>query len=69
MQVKVRHVDNGIFMIVLECRDEEVYDGCRAGFYVCKCKEVSSHVYSYDDVKCILRECRRIFVVCLGMCL
>ena len=27
-----------------------MYDGCREGFYVVLCTEVSSYVYLYEDV-------------------
>ena len=43
-------VDRGACIIVLVCIGEEVYNGPRSEFYVCYCAEVSSYVYSYDDV-------------------
>ena len=55
MQVKVRRVDNIVCMIVLGCRGEEVYDGCREGFYVCKYVEVSLYVGLYEDVEIYYR--------------
>ena len=35
--VKVWHIDSGIFIIVIGCRWEDMYDGIRLGFYVCEC--------------------------------
>ena len=68
MQVKVRRVDNIVCMIVIGCRGEEVYDGCREGFYVCKYVEVSLYVGLYEDVEIYYRHVVSFCVVCSGVC-